>query len=687
MKYPGYDNYTHNVAMFGVEISLYDLFADRNKKVTGQDLQHRLFEPIDHNFAAIGSGNVIPTAGGPERGNPDIDPYGPNMPYGPTQAMPINDQSWLPLESPWQGHRTPERTNVWFFNGGNNGLTDGEFGYINNGTYEHPFDKNEFYQGILDAISRDTIKNNLYPQAYLYFTKGTYNPYASQNNSSSIPLEIQIRPGESIWGRTGDHNGFGEPATGNDRPVFIGGFQLDSNTGLNDVMLQNFQNPKTGMPAFDQAIFMNGATNVSINDSQIGVGAAGNAGYHIGIYMQNNSSITINGSDIYGYNSGSGKYDAGIGIYAVDAGDISVKNKSLIEGIDPNAEGIGLEAGEVSGNTKVGNITGDRTSTFKGTGERGYGFVNSNPGTKSVTIGNISGVNFEGEGTSGNGYGFEVSTDGPVKIGISDGILNSNFTGVGKSGYGFFVSSKGSTISQIGNIFGSTFTGMGFDGKGIGFSAKTDAALNIGNISGSTFTGIGGAMKGDGIGFSAETAALNIGNISDNSMFTGQSMSGDTGYGFLVSADGPVEIGISDGGGISNSTFTGNSYAGDGFGFYVNGHNSDVNIGEIQSSTFKGISTASDGGGSTGFYAIGNTVKISAITGDTFEATALKDSSASLNGLTLGGDVNKVGTTAYISGKVLYDALKDNNRFTLTGGDIKLKYHVCILGDGKNSCY
>ncbi len=460
-----YDNNRHNVIMAGVELALYDLL-NKNAGDDNGDLVSRLFDPIERNFEAIGSGNIIPTTGGPGLGKPDVIPYGPNGSASSSALMPLGPPG--PQPDPFHGHHAPERTNVWFFNGSNSAPTGGDVGDVADGTYEHPFSGAGFTQGEVKYIYGNTLANNAYQNAYLYFTQGSYNAYSIVNGKYQ---QLQIYPGESLWGRMGNHKGFQKPATGNARPNFVGKLKLDSNTSINELVLQNNYTDSK----FKVGIVLDGATNVSINDAVVGINGPGDAGYNVGVYMVNNSSLSISSSDIYGYGElkAGDTWTDGIGLQVEDGLSVSVTNGSIVSGVATSGRGIGLYLEpDQAGLAEVNTISGDGTAKFIGTGPYGgYGLFAGNG--NSTKIGIINNSNF-----IGSTAGLSDHVTGDIHIGT---IKNSTFTGNGSNGAG--LEANGNTVS-IDNIRGSSFTG-----GTSGLSAESPGQTDIDKITGSTFTG------------------------------------------------------------------------------------------------------------------------------------------------------------------------------------------------------
>ncbi len=559
-----YDNYAHTTVMVGVEVSLYDLFAGGSKTLNDQNLERHLFDPIENNSATLSSGSTIPTVGGPENSNPEVHPYNPNT-----------------LPGPDNGHNVPERTNVWFFNGdGSLQATTGvgDTQDLDNGTYEHPFTRAEFNQDNLAKIYQATILSGAYSNAYLYFNPGTYNAYNTNIYDTSY-THVELYEHESLWGRMGDEKGFQEPATGNNRPVFVGGFNLDSNTSVNNVILHN-NHTTTG---FDAGIVMNNATNVAINDSQIGVDAAGDNGYHTGVAMTDNSSLSINNSQVYGYSADTN--DAGVGIKVTNGGDITATNNSEIKGYG-DAIGMGIDVvADAAGNATINSVSGDGTANFIGEGNTsGYGLYAVG---RNVTIDNISDSNFSG---------------------ISHGLHDAEGNGIGL--YAKSSATSGDATTTIDSISNSTFTGTYYnrpnDGSlwdkyyaaGLDAESQTqsgDARVIIAFLNNSIFKGQAPEYSSFGMKVAGDTTSgksyIYIHSLA-NSEFLGDGVFSFGAYIPNTSQSGSVLTTIDS---ISNSKFIANTTQ-SGWGFKINSStqstntasSSGIKIYDISKSLFSG---------------------------------------------------------------------------------------------------
>ncbi len=469
-----YDNYAHTVVMLGIQLSLYDLFSNASKVLNEQDLQRRLFDPIHRNFVDLASGSDVRMTGGPR------------------------DEETRKAEEPEVIEpEVPEKENIWFFkeNGGAVPQAANAEATVGDGTYENPFTGPDFNQQTVNDIYTNTILNGFFPQAFLYFTGGPYFTL----DAAGISARLNLPSNESMWGRMGGLKGFQMPATGANRPNFIGGLKLDSSTSVNNLTLQN-----NAAQDFVTGILLDGATNVSINDSDIGVDGPTDS-YVTGVTMKNNSDLTISGSNIYGFNVATGNPFSpntfAVGLEVQNGGNVTAINGSLIQGHSTNSIGVGLYVAPTtdgSGNieSKMGNISGDKTATFKGESDnvQGYGFFalsnNVGSGSARVEIGNIADTRFDGDVV-----GFLVlSFTGAGAASIATGnISDSVFTGV-QDGLNAVSSSTGPTTTIfLGAVTNNTFTGgsRGLDLSGLTVKVNTvtytTGAALLADLGGNTF--------------------------------------------------------------------------------------------------------------------------------------------------------------------------------------------------------
>jgi hypothetical protein len=205
---------------------------------------------------------------------------------------------------------------------------------------------------------------------------------------------------------------------------FIGGFQLDSGTSLNNLNLNNHTTTYI-TDDFEDGVILTNATGVAVNDVDIGVDADApsfdpHLTYRTGINMKN-SSLSINHSNIYGYSNIGGSNNAGvgytdaIGVYGVGSKvDITNITNSIIKAKSEHGNSYGLFTDTNTSIVTIGPISG---STFKGEAEGGGSDVTASgmdvTGNDNVTIGDITnGSHFFGSATNtedqSNAYGLRA---------------------------------------------------------------------------------------------------------------------------------------------------------------------------------------------------------------------------------------------------------------------------------------
>jgi hypothetical protein len=451
-----YDNYNHNTFMLSLRLSIFDLFTkNRDKWVDENNLQPRLFDPIERNFSELASGSDAPITGAPgeNKSNPDVIP--------PEPPTPTNQ---------WYDHHgdNPERSNIWFFTSGEE-ESPGDLP-TGNGTYETPYTGPAVYQSTIDSINSQTGG----AVTYLYFTgKSTAGGFYSLNDDTAQHSGyLALNPNQSIWGRmdtpTDQHKGFSLPATSDVQPEFHGGFIMQSNTSAHNLKLFNFApsdaKPTTG--ALDEGIKLENATGVTIDNVQVGTEAETDSdnAYQFGILLTNSSISIINSSKVYGF------YSQGdsAGIVAQDKSNIYAYGYSIIKGTSSYGgaygAGIYLFPDSSDNDTTMGTITGDGTAEFIGQGITkngssafGAGLYAYNSG--SITFGDIISSKFTGN-SANNGFGLDAeSYNNSITFGKISGSTFSGNVG-NSSGYGFYVFNyqNGGTIST-GSITDSKFNG------------------------------------------------------------------------------------------------------------------------------------------------------------------------------------------------------------------------------------
>lgn len=523
-----YDNYYKNVIMAGVRINLNNLISNRDH-VDTNDLQNKLFTPIQRNFANIASGSNIRDAGGPQPHGFDSnglnkEPYKvyPNPKGYIDDVNPPSNIVWpyiniLPFPS-----RFLERGNIWFFNGSATSTATNGFSFLADGTYLHPYGAGDFKQAMLKSINDWTHQYRPgSANTSLYFAPGSY---LADNNGNPV----ELYNGQSIYGRTAD---FKNPAT--TKPIFNGSLQLDGDNTLDSIKLENNANH-----TFNSAInIVNGAEPIQISNVYIGSSISILGGnYATGITM-GNSSVDITNSDIYAH-----AVDANaVGIKMANAGHLTVDHSNIYSnaktdvsansnsgnayGIDAygNGNNITVENGStISANGNANNIDANKVSVGNGYGilVGSLHVLNTTAGISgnTITIKGSSSVEGTGNSTSsnysGNGYGLLVGIGYDDNITKSTKITNNHIT------------LDHATMTGQGDVsgLGSTFAGNGFgvalggNYVGVGDRGSVSVSSNIISITNSILTANGKASadsssaSGNGFGFLVGFNGVNIVN-------------------------------------------------------------------------------------------------------------------------------------------------------------------------------
>lgn len=547
-----YDNHRKNVAMASLQLSIYDLFSSASSRPDPNDLQHKLYAPLERNFANIGSGSDARTTGGPDD----------KLAVAP-QVVPVTPDD-------------PKVDDIWFFYGGGNNVAanalagNSDSDDTPDGTYKHPYSAADFNQATLHYIYSYQGNRKL----VIYLSPGIYSAY-TKNSSHYVPLELY--QGMSIYGRMGKDKGFQKPAAGSSRPVLVGALKIPSSINLNDLVLRN----NVVITGFETGISLDNSQNVVLRDVTVGANDI-NAGYQIGLNLSGSSALTLDDSSVYAY-SDSANADA-VGLYANGTVSINVSNHSLVNGTNDAGNGIGMKLNMDTPSKKIIKIlNGDGTVSFNGYGAGtseygGYGFYAK--GNAPINIGTITGITFTGKGEqSSQGDGFLVSSGaGDVTIG---NITNASFLGSGKDG-GQGVNISGVNNIQLGNITDSTFNGGGSNAMSAGLSINSGYNIAIGKIQHSKFIA---TTDADASGYGLYTDSDHNGNISipsiDGSVFNGKG--GKDGNGFYINNINDISI-LN---GIASSSFKGTGSSGDGYGLNV-AVGGSVHLGDVSNSSFNG---------------------------------------------------------------------------------------------------
>lgn len=538
-----YDKYVHNVFMAGVQVSLYDLFSHGDKHINANDLQRRLFDPLERNFGQIGSGSDLRVTGGPDSGvAPEIADAG--------------------------GHGFTELDNVWFFQG--NAATSASNATITwaDGTFENPLTPADFSQSTLNGINVIAVGRG-FSATNLFFAGGTYS---AVNGASPLSLYA----GQAMWGRMGNSvwKGFKEPATGNDRPLFNGGLELLNGTfALDSIRLVD----NDTVNGWGEAIDMDNGAQLSMNNSSVYASDRPTTGDAVvyGINIDNGSVLTINGntSNITAYaKAGS---DSGVSAsaeataYGIHIGATS-PSSIIISGNTNTISAAAMGGSILSGSSvdvrasAVGiyfELSADSSVTISGNDNTVSAVANG--GIANVTSSANAAANSDGIAiTGGSGSTLTINGNSNTLSAVADGgtATTTNSTGFAAAttnGLKILLGAGTTTISGDGNIFSAVATGGAQDGvlldgvgNATGISLFSGAAAPVDFLSSAIGTAIivRGAghsasasfgMFSSGAGFLIDGVAVPSGSLSDfTSLITFTRLSGAGSGGDRIDGNG-----------------------------------------------------------------------------------------------------------------------------------------------------
>jgi hypothetical protein len=551
-----YDNYQHNRFVLGVELSLYDLIgSDRNKPIDEDDLQPRLNDPIERDFAATGGGSsalVGGAPGTPSEGDHDVI---------------------IPPE--------PETVNDYYF--------DANKTTIGNGTAEDPYNNKQYIQDTINFINTNSAEKG-FAQANLYFKGFDNRTYTDKGTT------VNLYSGQWLFGLDTNYQA---PATGLNRPIIEGQLKLAGNNHIDSFIFHNVQQG----PKYNAGIVMDNAQHIVLNNVEIGSGMLPDnakprtdadptinsaVAYNTGLIMANNSQIDlIKDSNIFGYAPNATKAgvngDEGIGLDMENGGTITRIEGSKFSGVG----GDGYDDDSDNG-TNAGS---------------GYG-IKANGGTIVIGQNGIESSQFLGNG-GGGGYGGNSGT-GSYKHGIigGGGAFDTSFNG-GNGGAGSGLFANGVSL-EIGSIKNSQFYGNvnASNVESIGSSSSANSGGIFGgsggNTTGNATTGTGGS-GGDGFGLEIKgTSEVHIVSINSSQFY------GNTNIGKVENIGGN---GINTGGIFGGGAYLSKGVGGAGYGLDAEGNNV-VKIGYIKDSLFYGNANVGDvtksiGSGSSGSNAGG----------------------------------------------------------------------------------
>jgi hypothetical protein len=353
---------------------------------------------------------------------------------------------------------------------------------MENGTYEHPFDG--FNQTWVNYVNDNYghIGAVIDPFPWLYFAPGNYDLGDFASHRFALP------GGWGMYGRSADYV---EPAQGDERALFIGGLDLyGSSNVLDSIQLKNNGSQSTGINITGSSVYMN---NISV-----GV-LSHNGGYNIGIYI-NSDGVTLNASQVYGYNVQDGETAKGI---SVVNGELTLGSSNTISA-ESNVQNGLYQSGAygISANFSTVNIIGNSNTISAESNIQSeyvqsvaYG-ISADYSTVNISgsFNDIRAKAAGGDGATGYAYGDGINADNST-INISGSNNNISAEAAASGHYAdndaCGIKALGSTVNVSGsdNSFSATATGSYGWAKGIEALAST---INFTHTAtGTTITGNG----------------------------------------------------------------------------------------------------------------------------------------------------------------------------------------------------
>jgi hypothetical protein len=284
------DNVRHSTGALGIGVE----FGGTHVHRSNPSLEERITDPVARYLSELGRGSAIPSR---------------NI----TQL--VGPQLLL--------------NNIAFFsqsggpNNGGVGLT------LANCTFENPCGPTDFSQTGVNTLS------SLLANTIMYFNGGSYPALNTAGTG-----QLTLNAGQSLSSRTADYS---QLATGAERSIFSGGFFLNNNNTLENIILL----PSPAMDLDSIRTTANGATGVLISGSQIGSAADFS---DFGVILTGASQVVINNSEIYGS-------EASVFLVRGPGSNATIINSTLrVDGID--AIGLELEAGSVDITNSAITVTG-----------------------------------------------------------------------------------------------------------------------------------------------------------------------------------------------------------------------------------------------------------------------------------------------------------------------------------------
>ncbi len=664
-----YDNLRRSVGAFGIGFELGGTHVHRSDP----SVEERITDPVERYLAELGRGSSIPS-------------------QKKTQFIGLIVPANRDDDAFFSQTGTP--------NNGGMGLT------LDNCTFENPC-------GPTDLTNQGTqTLATLLPNTRMFFGGGAYSALDVPGGINPVT----IRTGQSIAATPGT-----SPST------FNGGFILEGNNSLNDIILLPTVSTATG-----PGVSATGG-NVLINNSQIGSMANP---FATGLAFSGNTQAKLTSSMVFASNSGVTLADSAS--LTVDPSTINVNGGDNIVGINSSSSGSlnviqGSSVNVTGGNNLIGistsgsgNFVLSDASSINVTGAMNiFGLASVGAGT--VTVSGASSVNLTGSGDAAVGFyyegsgpvifseGSEINVNAPGQnaiVGFTDTPAASgditfdasfiNVTG-GDSSFGLGSSGTGNlniinnsafnitagndssgidvTGDRIINLLNSTLTfsggndSFGFDSTGNGNVTINDSMQNF--TGGSGFAGLNTGGAGS-ISVSGSTLNVTAGNTSDGYSIEGSGPVNFTDSSITMNAAGATSAAgfLSSPGSTSNiilsrSQITVNQGGDNSTGIFTQGSGT-LNLVTANLVNVNGTGTL------RGVRAVNN----SSITGSDLNLIVAANNVSQAQGLATAntGTISLNGVDIDVSGSPAFITVAAGGLITLTGTN------VCILNGNPVAC-
>jgi hypothetical protein len=458
-----YDNEQNNVIEAGIKVYL-NGFRDgfTNTHVDDQDIQMRLFDPIEHNFGTISTNN-----------------------------------SAIEHQGKADDGLVPEKTNVTFFDG--NKAPDATSTADSNyaiGTAENPYAADAYNQQLVDSI------HATWGDHAEFVMSGGTNAY----NANGQGANVVLYENESIFGMNSDYT---KLATGSDRPNIYGSLTLTDGDIIDSITLyNNYGNNSVGINVID------GSKNVMLNNLAVGSQDTDSKSFGTAVNIGQNTQVTISNSSLLGHIDNTEINAIGLNINA--GSDLSIKNSNIAV-----LNSLGSSIGILSNGATI-NTLGTSITASGNTDSLGIALHNaaSNVNLKNGTTISAYSVNGAAVGI-GVEYDSSNKVNSIVNITGKDTKINATSEALSEPNYqgytaaGIFAINAGNGLLQVNTNEGATINATSHTSNvGIYASGKnTTVNFNYGIIN-ALSDGLDLSVSSYGIRLNNSTLNLNNGYIT-----------------------------------------------------------------------------------------------------------------------------------------------------------------------------